>query len=83
MTYIMISIFSLLILGLIDPKRSSQFAKRPAIHQIRRVLFSISLLPGIWLLYLQEGAYFLMWLGTLTVAGWLVALSFQKFSGHN
>lgn len=85
--YIAISVTCLTILGVIDPKRSGQQKAR---HQqkavglkslLRKTLVLISLLPGIWLLMGLEGAYFLIWFGIVTIAGWLVALLLQTRAG--
>lgn len=76
-----ISVLCLIALGFTDPKRNKSRAYETSRNRFSRYgLVLLSLLPGIWMLFVQEGSYFLIWLGVLTIAGWLVALSLQKLN---
>lgn len=73
-----LSIFSLMFLGLSDPKRLGQRKTTNKLIVSRRYLVALALLPGLWLLINQEGAFFLIWLGVVTVTGWVLALLLKQ-----
>ncbi len=70
--FLLISVFSLLTLGLTDPKRLGRRKDARSFYRVLLVL--ISLLPGIWLLFNLEGAFFLIWFGSVSLSGWFIAL---------
>lgn len=74
----------LLVLGGTDSKRDPSLRGQHATsRRLRSVLWTVALTPGVYYLLEQNGAYFLMWFGTATVIGWLVALGLPPPSGEN
>ena len=70
---------SLAVLGATDPKRRGQRGDGSvAMRTLRAGSLAACLLPGLWPLMRAEGGYFLMWVGYLTVCGWVVALLLQR-----
>lgn len=63
-------------LGLTDPKsrRISRMLLPARIKAARTMLGVTAVLPGVLLLWLTEAVAFLIWLGFVVLAGWLVAL---------
>lgn len=70
------SLLPLLWLALGDPKRlrSRRLRRRPAGRAKRRVLAGLSLIPGVALAIASQWPAILIWLGGLTVSGWLLVL---------
>ncbi|MBO6548388.1 MAG: hypothetical protein JJ964_02055 [Rhizobiales bacterium] len=77
MIYLGISVVCIFVLGLTDPKRLKQRKDASSIAPFRFVLVLLSLFPGVWLLFNLAGAFFLIWFGIVTMAGWFVALLLQ------
>lgn len=77
-------------LALRDPKRVRSLARRghrvaaPLAPLQRRLLTLLALLPGVALCITGAWAAFLMWMGSLTVGGWLMAnlLAWKSQSGR-
>ncbi|MEM7746991.1 MAG: hypothetical protein AAF346_01980 [Pseudomonadota bacterium] len=83
-TAMALSTFGLLFLGWTDPKRLGRRTQLTASARVLRFAsLALSLFPGIWLLLRQDGGYFLMWLGYITVWGWVVALLLQQRTGKS
>ena len=73
-----VSASALIALGLTDPKRRRSPHRSSAPQKpIRRALLLAALLPGLWLLATVQSVGFLIWLGCVALAGWVVALSLQ------
>ncbi|MCG8562540.1 MAG: hypothetical protein MI824_22300 [Hyphomicrobiales bacterium] len=71
-----VSASALIALGLTDPKRRRPpHRSSPPPKPIRRALLLAALLPGLWLLATAQSVGFLIWLGCVALAGWVVALS--------
>lgn len=77
MIYLSISVVSIFVLGLTDPKRLKRRKDAKSVSTYRLILVLLSLFPGVWLLFNLEGAFFLIWFGIVTMAGWVVALMLQ------
>ena len=77
MIYLGISVVSIFVLGLTDPKRLKRRGETKTVVNYRLILVLLSLFPGVWLLFNLEGAFFLIWFGIVTMAGWFVALLLQ------
>jgi len=77
MIYLAISVVSIFVLGLTDPKRLKRRKDVNSIVSYRLILVLLSLFPGVWLLFNLEGALFLIWFGIVTMAGWFVTLLLQ------
>ena len=75
--YLGISVLSIFVLGLTDPKRLKRRGDAKTVANYRLILVLLSLFPGLWLLFNLEGAFFLIWFGIVTMAGWFVALVLQ------
>lgn len=76
--YLVISVLCLVVLGVTDPKRLGRRGTKKVQSYYRRSLVLLSLLPGIWLLFNLEGAFFLIWFGSVSMAGWIVALLLRE-----
>jgi hypothetical protein len=80
-----LSLLPLIALALRDPKRlrSRRSARRGASRAERRVFAMASLVPGVLLAAVGQWPAFLIWLGGIAIAGWLLALSLAGTrSGH-
>ena len=79
----MTAIFTLLALGTsllglayltaTNPKRQRAFNLQPRSRRFLWPACGLVFAPGLTLLGAGEGAAFVMWLGAVTVAGWLIA----------
>ena len=71
------SLLPLLLLALRDPKRlrAGAIARSPHTRRTRQALAAAALLPGAALIALGLWPALLIWLGAITVLGWLVVQS--------
>lgn len=71
-----VSLLAIAALGLTDPKsrRLSPRVLPRKLKAVRTLLSVIAVSPGILLLWFMEAVGFLIWLGFVVLAGWLVAL---------
>lgn len=67
-----VTLLGLAYLTATDPKRRRAF-KLPPHRRLVLPAFVLVLAPGVVLLVFGQGAAFVMWLGAVTVLGWLVA----------
>ena len=73
-----VSVSGLIALGVSDPKRRrSSHRSNASLKPIRRALLLLALLPGLWLLVTIQSVGFLIWLGCVALAGWVIALALQ------
>jgi len=81
---IAVSLLPVLTLALRDPKRlrSRRSAQRTAAASERRVLAVLALVPGLVLATLGQWPAFLIWLGSVSAAGWLLVLWLSRESGR-
>ncbi|MDX2288592.1 MAG: hypothetical protein NW217_07195 [Hyphomicrobiaceae bacterium] len=76
---IVVSLTGILLLAFENPKRRRAFGLPP--HNsatLWRAAWILILLPPLYLLARQETAPLMMWLGALSVAGWVVAMRRPK-----
>lgn len=85
---IFVSMISLLVLGLRDPKRLRTQSKHlqqsmePLPIGARRVLTAIALAPGLLLAFFGFWQPFLVWLGATCTLAWLAVQLFSKGERH-
>lgn len=68
-----VTLLGLAYLTATDPKRRRAFKRPPPSRRLVLPAFALVFAPGVALLVFGQGAAFVMWLGAVTVLGWLVA----------
>ena len=67
------SLLGLAYLTASDPKRQRAFNLQPRSRRFVLPACGLAFTPGLALLIAGEGAAFVMWLGTVSIAGWRIA----------
>ena len=73
LTAVIMTLSGLVYLTITDPKRRRAFKLMPRDRDFAIPAYFLVFGPGPALLIAGEGAAFVIWLGFVTVAGWLVA----------
>ena len=69
----MVSVAAVAVLAVLDPKRNRALRGRPAVIGLRRGLVLLFLIPGIVLAVQGRAGTLLVWVGVVSVAGWIAA----------
>ncbi|MEM7079048.1 MAG: hypothetical protein AAF513_10510 [Pseudomonadota bacterium] len=69
----LLSIFAVVLLAFYDPKRKRHLRGRASVRWWRRGLALLLFLPGVFLATQGKVSTLLIWIGVVSVAGWVAA----------